>query len=125
MKQVDTIILVKDIKRSAGFYKNIFGLEVLHDWETMIIFKNRLSLHQTDKLLPEEFAESLKEHHNKGFIIYLELENGKKLEEVLLNLQKNNVEIIHGIYNLPWQRIIRVYDPDHNIIEIGEPAGTE
>lgn len=122
MKQVDTIVLVKDIKKSDQFYKEAFGLEVLHDWQTMIIYKNRLALHQVDKLQPAEFAESLTLQNSSPVIIYLELDEGKKLEDLLDHLGEMNVPVIHGIYSLPWQRIIRVKDPDGIIIEIGEPA---
>jgi len=31
------------------------------------------------------------------------------------------LEILHGIRDLPWQKIFRIYDPDKHIIEIGEP----
>lgn len=121
MKQVDTIVLVKDIKRISSFYIDLFGLEILHDWDSMIIFKNRLSFHQIDKLEPKSFSDKL-HSGTGGVIIYLELDPGVDLEGILNKLENNGIEIIHGIYKLPWQRIIRVYDPEGNIVEIGEPS---
>lgn len=90
----------------------------------MIIFKNRLALHQRDLLQPKSFFDKINSQTNKNnnLIVYIELENNEILEDILLKLQKNEVEIIHGIYQLPWQRIIRILDPDNNIIEIGEPT---
>lgn len=32
MRHVDTIVLVEDIHQSCQFYKEIMGLEILHDW---------------------------------------------------------------------------------------------
>ncbi len=89
----------------------------------MKIYKNRLSLHQIDKIEPKEFSNSLKlnRENSKSIIIYIELDGDKKLEEYLTYLKVKNVDIIHGIYSLPWQRIIRVSDPDYYTIEIGEP----
>lgn len=124
MKQVDTIVLVKNIKEIDIFYRNILGLEILHDWGDMLIYKNRLALHQVDKLQPEEFARSMDSINsiNNRVIIYLELEKGYVLEDILIKLKDKKVNIIHGVYQLPWQRIIRIYDPENNIIEIGEPV---
>lgn len=123
MKQVDTILLVKDIKESHKFYIENFGLEVLHDWDSMMIYKNRLALHQKDKIQPQEFASSLGAGDNSGsVIIYIELDRTESLEDKLDYLKNKGVEIIHDIFSLPWQRIFRVYDPDRNIIEIGEPS---
>lgn len=124
MKQVDTIILVKDIKISHQFYSGILGLEVLHDWKSMIIYRNRLAIHQTDLLKPESFAEQMRrdgEEIKNNLIIYVELDKDESLEGCLSTLQSKGIELIHGIYELPWQRIFRIYDPDGYIVEIGEP----
>lgn len=123
MKQVDTIVLVEDIKKSREFYEGNFKLEILHDWESMIIYKNRLALHQRDLLKPESFAQKIKSETKQfnNLIIYIELDQGESLENLLDKLESDNIEIVHGIYKLPWQRIIRVLDPDNNIVEIGEP----
>ena len=32
------------------------------------------------------------------------------------------VEILHGIVELPWQRLFRIRDLDGNVVEIGEAA---
>lgn len=122
MKQVDTILLVNNIKESDSFYRELLGLEVLHDWEVMMVYKNRLAIHQLDKIQPQEFAESLNSENRGNVIVYLELESNENLEDYLFKLKENGVEIIHGIYSLPWQRIFRCYDPDGNIVEIGEPS---
>lgn len=123
MKQVDTIILVKDIIKSKEFYEKFFKLEILHDWESMIVFKNRLALHQKDLIQPKSFADKIKLNSDDfgNIIIYIELEKGDSLEELLAKAENEGIEVIHGIYSLPWQRIIRILDPDNNIIEIGEP----
>lgn len=125
MKQVDTILLVRDIKKSDEFYRNIFGLEVLHNWEVMMVYKNRLAIHQIDKIQPEEFAQSIKINDHNNVIVYIELDINERLEDILNLLKDNSIKIIHGIYALPWQRIIRCYDPDGNIVEIGEPSSND
>lgn len=37
-------------------------------------------------------------------------------------MEENKFEFIHKLIEQPWkQRVMRFYDYDHNIIEIGEP----
>ena len=78
MKHVDTIALVEDIKVSKEFYINTVGLEILYDWGDMVIFKDRFSIHQVNKLLPEQEINKLihtgKQGHN-NLVIYFEAEN--------------------------------------------------
>ncbi|NJL72789.1 MAG: hypothetical protein HC888_15090 [Candidatus Competibacteraceae bacterium] len=124
MKQVDTIVLVKDIEKTREFYTRHFHLEILHDWKTMIVFKNRLAFHQVDKLFPQEELAAHLEFNSMGrgnVVIYLETEN---LEESLEYVKRNGIEVIHGIVTFPWNkdRIIRVKDPDGYIVEIGQIA---
>lgn len=121
MKHVDTIVLVKDIKVSKDFYVNIMGLEILYDWSNMLIFKERFSIHQADKLMPEQELKNLIHMGKQGFqntVIYFETEN---IEDEYKRLLEQGVKIIHGIIELPWQKIFRIYDPDNHIIEIGGP----
>jgi catechol 2,3-dioxygenase-like lactoylglutathione lyase family enzyme len=121
MKHVDTIILVQDIKRSRAFYVDLLGLEILHDWEVMLIFKDRFTIHQADRLLPKEEATRIFRKGEQGqgnVIIYFEVED---IQLSYTTLQEKGVTIIHGIVQLPQQKIFRMADPDGHIIEIGEP----
>lgn len=121
MKHVDTIVLVEDIEKSKRFYMEVIGLEILHDWDNMITFKEHFSIHKSDALLPEN---KIKKHIAQGrqgrnnVIIYFEVEN---LDIEYQKMVEKGVRILHGIVELPWQKIFRIYDPDNHIIEIGNP----
>ncbi len=121
MKHVDTIVLVEDMKVSKEFYINTIGLEILYDWGNMVIFKDRFSIHQANKLLPEQEINNLVQTGKQGYnnlIIYFEVED---IEDEYNKIVQKGVKIIHGILGLPWQKIFRIYDPDNHIIEIGGP----
>ncbi|MFT3983798.1 MAG: VOC family protein [Lachnospiraceae bacterium] len=121
MKHVDTIVMVEDIKVSKEFYSNIMGLEIVYDWGNMVVFKERFSIHQANKLMPEQEINKLLHTGKQGsgnLDIYFEAEN---IEEEYNRLLQKKVKIIHGIIELPWQKIFRIYDPDNHIIEIGGP----
>ena len=121
MKHVDTIVLVEDIEVSKEFYGNIMGLEILYDGGNMVIFKDRFSIHQANKLMPEQEINKLLRTGKQGcgnIDIYFEVEN---IEGEYSKLLQKEVKVIHGIIELPWQKIFRIYDPDNHIIEIGGP----
>lgn len=121
MKHVDTIILVEDIEVSKEFYINMIGLEILCDWGNMVVFKDRFSIHQANKLMPEQEINKLIHNGKQGYNnidIYFEVEN---IEEEYNKIISKGVKLIHGIIELPWQKIFRIYDPDNHIIEIGGP----
>jgi len=118
MKQIDTIILVKDIKKSTEFYESVLNLKILHDWKSMVVFENRLALHQVDLLEPKEVIQKYVTARSQGnIIIYLSTES---IINEYSRLSENGIKIIHGIVDLPWQKIFRIWDLDENIIEIGE-----
>ncbi|WMJ86873.1 VOC family protein [Anaerocolumna sp. MB42-C2] len=121
MRHADTIVLVEDINVSKEFYINVMGLEILYDWENMVIFKERFSIHQANKLKPEAEINKLLPTGKQGrnnIDIYFETED---IEEEYNKILQKNVKVIHGIIELPWQKIFRIYDPDNHIIEIGGP----
>jgi catechol 2,3-dioxygenase-like lactoylglutathione lyase family enzyme len=121
VKQVDTILLVEDIQKSTAFYKDLLDLEILFDWKDMVVFKNRLAIHQADKLKPENITKNFIQPGKQGrnnVIVYLELEH-EEITSYFKRLQNENVDVIHGIVHLPWQSLFRIYDPDGYIVEIG------
>lgn len=117
MKQVDTIILVSDIRKVKEFYEGIMKLDLLHDWKSMVIFKDRLAFHEKSRLLPGEIADRLFDAKGNAVIVYISTAD---IESEYGRLKGAGVRIIHGIVDLPWQRIFRIYDIENNVIEIGE-----
>jgi len=120
LTHIDTILMVENIATSKKFYHDTLGLEILEDWQTMLIFKNRLALHQASELQPTQETQKFIQPGACGHgnvVIYLQSDD---LEGCFQQLQAAGVEIIHGIISLPWERLFRIYDPDRHVIEIGE-----
>lgn len=123
-RQIDTIVLVKSIAASKAFYSDTMQLEILHDWESMVVFRNRLAFHQADLLQPQEVMGSLVQTEAIGspnLIVYIGTDN---ITEEFNRLAGLGVQVIHGIVDLPWQKIFRVRDCDGYIVEIGEEKVT-
>jgi catechol 2,3-dioxygenase-like lactoylglutathione lyase family enzyme len=91
MKYTCTVIAVADIKAARKFYEDLFGLEVFQDYGRNIAFTCGLALQQ-------DFD---------GFL--------RRLEEY------PDMEYMGEVTEHSWgQRVIRFYDPDGHIIEVGE-----
>jgi predicted enzyme related to lactoylglutathione lyase len=121
MKHIDSIILVNDMEASKAFYTKLIGLDILHDWGNMVVFKERFAIHKATALQPPELISGSINAGRQGHgnvVLYFEAED---LEAEYKNLVQAGIKVIHGIVQVPWQKLFRIYDPDGHIVEIGSP----
>ncbi|MBE5905476.1 MAG: glyoxalase [Lachnospiraceae bacterium] len=121
MRLRNVLIVVKDIEKSRKFYHDLFGLDMILDNDGNMILTEGLVL-QDEKIwkqflgreiLPESNACELyfEEKDIEGFV--------KKLEELYPDIQYVNRLMTHS-----WgQKVVRFYDLDGNLIEVGTPIG--
>jgi catechol 2,3-dioxygenase-like lactoylglutathione lyase family enzyme len=117
MKYICSLITVSDIKRSRNFYENILNQKVKYDFGENVTFHGDFAIH-----LQSHFKALIdnKEIQTGGnnFELYFEYDN---VEDIVKTLKVNNIVFLHEIREQPWrQKVVRFYDPDKNIIEIGE-----
>lgn len=118
MRLKNVLLVVKDIEVSKRFYKDLFQLEVITDFGRNVILSEGLVLQE--KTLWEEFVEQKVVPGGNAMELYFEHNDldafAKKLEESLYEIQYVNHLMQHE-----WgQRVIRFYDPDMHLIEVGE-----
>lgn len=118
MKLKNIVIVVKDIERSKQFYKELFGLDVILDQEGNAILTEGLVL-QEAKVWEETLGQKVVWKNHASELYFEETD----LELFLEKLQKYEREI--QILSLPEaaegaRRAVRLYDPDGNMIEVGE-----
>ncbi len=121
LSHIDTILLVENIETSRAFYSGTLGLQLLHDWQTMLVYKERFAILQHDALQPVEEAQKFVQAGTQwrgNVVVYFQSDD---LEQSFAELQAAGVKVLHGILQLPWERVFRIYDPDGYVIEIGEP----
>ena len=121
MKLKNIVIVVKDIESSKQFYKELFGLDVILDQEGNAILTEGLVL-QESKVWEETLGQKVVWKNHASELYFEETD----LELFLENLQKYEREI--KILSLPEaaegaRRAVRLYDPDGNMIEVGEAQG--
>ena len=109
-----------DIDYSIAFYRDLFGLQVILDQDGNVILSEGLVL-QERKIWEKFIGQSVTYGHGDAELYFEETD----LDAFQEKLDQSNYEIeyVHTPVTHDWgQRVIRIYDPDHHIIEIGEPA---
>ncbi len=117
MKYTCPLIVVENIERSRFFYEKILNQTVKTDFGENITFNGDFAIHQKKHFKTLINNYPIKNGSN-NFELYFEDDD---IETIVLKLKKHKVEFIHEIVQQPWkQRVIRFYDYDKNIIEVGE-----
>ena len=118
MKFTGTVISVSDVNASRKFYQDLFGLELYQDYGINISFTCGLSLQQEfDWLIGAPKETVMKQSHNMELAFETRDFDGF-LEELE---QYPGIEYLGEVIEHSWgQRVVRFYDPDSHLIEVGE-----
>ncbi len=119
MKFVCPLIVVKNTKVARNFYEDILGQKVKFDFGENVTFEGDFAIHLEEhylRLLGGTNSNELRKTHS--FELYFETD---ELESIMRKLKEKNVIFLHEITEQPWgQRVMRFYDPDLHIVEVGE-----
>lgn len=115
------LITVQDIEKSRKFYEDVLNQEVEIDHGANVSFKAGFAIHDVQHyqmLIGESIT--INTDVQKNFMeLYFESENLDAIQEKLESIDN---KFVHKIRDQPWgQRVMRFYDPDGYIIEVGEP----
>lgn len=112
------LLSVKDVNVSKEFYKELFNQEVVLDLGKNITFNGGFGIQEDFAWLTDLPDNSVIEKSN-NMELYFEVDN---FEEFISKIQDyKSIEYVHPPKKHEWQqRVVRIYDPDHHIIEIGE-----
>jgi catechol 2,3-dioxygenase-like lactoylglutathione lyase family enzyme len=120
MKYLGVLISVKDIEVSKRFYKEILDLEVVSDFGANVVLTGGIFL-QTLSTWPGFIQKNESDiiFGNNASELYFETNDIDSFCQ-LLN-KKGDIRYVHSLHEHPWgQRVVRFYDPDSHIIEVGE-----
>lgn len=123
MKLKNVLIVVKDINRSRQFYHDLFGLEMLLDHGGNMILTEGLVL-QEEKYWKEFLGKEIIPESN-SCELYFEESN---IEKFIQKLERcyPDVNYVNRLMTHSWgQKVVRFYDPDGNLIEVGTPMGSK
>ena len=119
MKLKSFLIVVKDIERSRQFYHELFGLEMILDNGGNMILTEGLVL-QDEKYWKEFLGRDIVPESNSCELYFEEADIEGFIEK--LERYYPEVKYVNRLITHSWgQRVIRFYDPDGNLIEVGTP----
>ena len=118
MKYTCVVISVANINAARRFYQDLFGLEVYQDYGKNIAFTCGLALQQDFDWLVNLTKDKIIKKSNNA-----EIGCEEQDFDGFLNKLKaySNIEYLGEVIEHSWgQRVIRFYDPDGHVIEVGE-----
>ena len=119
MKLKNILFVVKDIEKSRKFYHDLFGIDLVLDNDGNMILTEGLVL-QDEKIWKSFLDRDIVPKSNSCELYFEEQDIEsfiEKLERLYPSIEYVNRLMIHS-----WgQRVIRFYDLDGNLIEVGTP----
>jgi catechol 2,3-dioxygenase-like lactoylglutathione lyase family enzyme len=120
MRFAGPVLVVRDIKTSQKFYETVLSQTVLLDFDGNLVFSSGFSLQAQDiwcAFINSSDEEILK--NSKNFELYFEEDD---FDAFLMHLETfDSVTYVNTVTEYSWgQRVVRFYDPDCHIIEVGE-----
>lgn len=118
MKLKNIVLVVENIEKSKSFYTELFGLYVVTDFGENVILTEGLVLQE--KRMWENYIEKKVKPGGNDAELYFEENN---MDAFLERLEKSNHDIsyLNKCIERDWgQRLVRIYDPDMHVIEVGE-----
>ena len=120
MKLKNILLVVKDIEKSKQFYHDLFGLDMILDNDGNIILTEGLVL-QDEKIWRDFFKKEIFPK-STSCELYFEEKNIEKFIEKLEKLYPS-IQYVNRLMTHSWgQKVIRFYDLDGNLIEVGTPV---
>ena len=120
MKLKNILLVVKDIEKSKQFYHDLFGLDMILDNDGNIILTEGLVL-QEEKIW-RDFLKKVIFPKSNSCELYFEEKNIEKFIEKLEKLYPS-IQYVNRLMTHSWgQKVIRFYDLDGNLIEVGTPV---
>lgn len=117
MKIKNSMLVVRNLEKSKTFYWEALGLRTLSDLGIHAVLTGGLAL-QTEESWKEFTGKEISYQGNDSEV-YFEEDDFDDFLKKLNSMQ--TIEYVHPVMEHAWgQRVVRFYDPDYHIIEVGE-----
>lgn len=119
MRLRNILVIVKDMERSIKFYHDLFGLDIVLGNDGNTILTEGLVL-QDEKIWRDFLGKTIIPESN-SCELYFEEQNIERFVEKLERLYPN-IQYVNRLMTHSWgQKVVRFYDLDGNLIEVGTP----
>ena len=117
MQYKGPMLVVNDIDKSVEFYENILGMSVILDFGANKTLTGGLAL-QTAETYRDFIDGRALCFGGNDFELYFEEDD---IDSFIQRLKIFKIEFVHPVKEHSWgQRVVRFYDPDKHIVEVGE-----
>ena len=117
MKFSNPLIAVTDLERSKTFYQEVLGLSVVLDFGANVTLDGGVCLQTLDTWKDFIGTEGITFSPNSSELYFVE----EDFDEFLQTLSRFHLHYVHPLKEHRWgQRVVRFYDPDGHMIEVGE-----
>ena len=117
LKYTSTLIAVADMEISKQFYHDVLGLEIVADFGDNVTLDGGIALQTMNTWKTFIRTDNLVLPNNAGELYFEE----EDMDTFCDHLKKFDICYIHLLFEHRWgQRVVRFYDPDKHIIEVGE-----
>ena len=121
MKYTSTLIAVSDMERSRQFYQDVLRLEVVADFGASVTLDGGLVLQTLDTWTSFIRTDKVVLPNNAGELYFEE----EDMDAFCEHLKQFDICYVHPLLEHRWgQRVVRFYDPDGHILEVGEKLDT-
>ncbi len=120
MKLRNILIVVRDVEKARKFYHDLFGLDMVLDQDGNMILTEGLVL-QDEKIWKKFLGKEIIQESNACELYFEE----RDIEAFVQKLEKlyPSVKYVNKLMTQSWgQKVVRFYDLDGNLIEVGTPA---
>ena len=122
MRLKSVLIVVKDIEKSRQFYHDLFGRDLVLDNDGNMILTEGLVL-QDEKIWKSFLGRDIVPRSNSCELYFEE----QDIESFVRKLERlyPSIEYVNPLMTHRWgQRVIRFYDLDGNLVEVGTPMSS-
>lgn len=120
MKYVSTLIAVKDMEKSKKFYHDVLGLKVIADFGANVTLTGGIALQTVETwkgFINKKESEVI--YGSNAYELYFEEDDMDSFINKLNSFK--DIVYVHSLIEHSWgQRVVRFYDLDKHIIEVGE-----
>lgn len=120
MKFTSTLIAVSDLEKSKKFYHDVLGLDIIADFGANVTLTGGVVLQTLEtwkKFINKDEEQII--FKNNSMELYFEEDDMDKFIEKLNKFK--DIVFVHELIEHSWgQRVVRFYDPDMHVIEVGE-----
>ena len=117
MKYCSALYAVRSIEAAKTFYQQVLGQNIVLDHGTNVTFEGGFALQEGFAGLVGFPEDNVRWKPWNGELDF----ETEDLVADAARIRESGVELVHDVKEYPWgQRVFRFFDPDGNLIELGE-----